>query len=75
MVGVHKSSFRCPFFLAMMAAPGLSPCWRDACWGAASSVCAGYGTLDETLEITTWQQLGFSQKPVGSLRRHACMLC
>ena len=24
---------------------------------------AGYGTLDETLEITTWQQLGFHQKP------------
>ena len=28
---------------------------------------AGYGTLDETLEITTWQQLGFHTKPVGLL--------
>ncbi|EFN51355.1 hypothetical protein CHLNCDRAFT_28106 [Chlorella variabilis] len=27
----------------------------------------GYGTLDETLEITTWQQLGFHTKPVGLL--------
>ena len=25
----------------------------------------GYGTLDETLEITTWNQLGFHTKPVG----------
>lgn len=25
---------------------------------------AGFGTLDETLEITTWQQLGFHSKPV-----------
>jgi hypothetical protein len=28
---------------------------------------AGFGTLDETLEITTWQQLGFHTKPVGIL--------
>lgn len=31
------------------------------------TIPGGYGTLDETLEITTWQQLGFSQKPVGIL--------
>ena len=28
---------------------------------------AGFGTLDETLEVTTWQQLGFHAKPVGLL--------
>lgn len=31
------------------------------------SLPGGYGTLDETLEITTWQQLGFHTKPVGLL--------
>lgn len=36
---------------------------------ADAFVCipGGYGTLDETLEITTWQQLGFHKKPVGIL--------
>ncbi len=27
----------------------------------------GYGTLEELLEVTTWQQLGYSAKPVGLL--------
>jgi uncharacterized protein (TIGR00730 family) len=27
----------------------------------------GFGTLDEMMEITTWTQLGFQQKPVGFL--------
>jgi len=27
----------------------------------------GYGTLEETLEMITWQQLGYHQKPVGLL--------
>ncbi|PRW58826.1 cytokinin riboside 5 -monophosphate phosphoribohydrolase LOG8 [Chlorella sorokiniana] len=31
------------------------------------SIPGGYGTLDETLEITTWHQLGYHQKPVGIL--------
>ncbi|KAI7839678.1 hypothetical protein COHA_006487 [Chlorella ohadii] len=31
------------------------------------AIPGGYGTLDETLEITTWQQLGYHQKPVGIL--------
>jgi len=29
------------------------------------TIPGGFGTLDETLEITTWQQLGFHTKPVG----------
>ena len=35
----------------------LSDCER------AAFLPAGYGTLDETLEITTWHQLGYHQKP------------
>lgn len=31
------------------------------------SIPGGFGTLDETLEITTWQQLGFHTKPIGVL--------
>ncbi|PSC73469.1 cytokinin riboside 5 -monophosphate phosphoribohydrolase LOG3-like [Micractinium conductrix] len=31
------------------------------------TIPGGFGTLDETLEITTWQQLGFHAKPVGVL--------
>ncbi len=31
------------------------------------TIPGGYGTLDETLEIITWQQLGFHSKPVGIL--------
>ena len=31
------------------------------------TIPGGFGTLDETLEITTWQQLGFRTKPVGVL--------
>ncbi|KAL4860244.1 hypothetical protein ACK3TF_000429 [Chlorella vulgaris] len=31
------------------------------------SIPGGFGTLDETLEVTTWQQLGFHSKPVGLL--------
>ncbi|GAB4815657.1 hypothetical protein N2152v2_002703 [Parachlorella kessleri] len=31
------------------------------------TIPGGFGTLDETLEITTWQQLGFHTKPVGVL--------
>lgn len=31
------------------------------------SIPGGFGTCDETLEIVTWQQLGFVDKPVGLL--------
>ena len=31
------------------------------------SIPGGFGTLDETVEITTWHQLGFHAKPVGIL--------
>lgn len=31
------------------------------------AIPGGFGTLDETIEITTWQQLGFHTKPVGVL--------
>ena len=27
----------------------------------------GYGTMEELLEIVTWQQLGYHKKPVGVL--------
>ena len=27
----------------------------------------GYGTLEELLEVITWQQLGFHNKPIGVL--------
>ncbi|MGH7738879.1 MAG: TIGR00730 family Rossman fold protein [bacterium] len=29
----------------------------------------GFGTLDEMMEIITWTQLGFQQKPIGFLNR------
>lgn len=31
------------------------------------TIPGGLGTLDETLEISTWQQLGLHRKPVGIL--------
>lgn len=56
-----------PFLLP--ASQGVCPCMRlmgmllpmPSCAVTPASRCSpagGYGTLDETLEITTWQQLG-----------------
>ena len=30
-------------------------------------ITGGYGTLEEVLEMITWQQLGYHTKPVGVL--------
>jgi uncharacterized protein (TIGR00730 family) len=44
---------------------------RKAAMASASdafiALPGGFGTLEETMEMITWQQLGFSSKPVGLL--------
>ena len=35
-----------------------------------NGVTGGYGTLEEIVEVITWQQLGMHAKPIGFLNAH-----
>ena len=50
----------------MNAAP-CSQAMMSAEADAFIAIPGGFGTLEELLEMITWQQLGYHEKPVGDL--------